>query len=249
MLQSEFSLLSTSTSFLLFCTHIPVMSTTNTYSRSGISTHRTICVWTYVTCILFHVCIPSPEPLGYWLWTIMYPNWVKSTHLPIVSTQHFLKCMQPWLCQLKRVRECFLTIMVINTNYFLFIYFTLTHECLLRKQTGRILLSCCLSFYVTGRDCQLRMCITIAALTIGGTMWCLSPSVSTVRMTFISFHTATLTPIPVCNITWPASSAEISITCSESSWALAWLVTACLHICFTAHLCSVLGGFVIFLLC
>lgn len=100
---------------------------------------------------------------------------------------------------------------------------------LLRKQTGCILLSC-FFLSVTGKDCQPRMCITIGALTIGGTMWCLSPSVSTVRMTFISLPTATLTPTPVCNITWPAWSAETWITCSGSSWASVWLVTACLSL-------------------
>lgn len=83
-------------------------------------------------------------------------------------------------------------------------------------------------FLVTGKDYQPRMCITTAAPTIGGTTWCLLPSVSTVRMTFISFHTATPTPTPVCSITWPVWSAEISITCSESSSASVWLVIACL---------------------
>lgn len=129
--------------------------------------------------------------------------------------------------------------------YFLFLQnnFSLTHQCSLRKQTRCISLSHCLSFFVTGKDCQPRMCITTAAPTIGGTTWCLSPSVSTARMMFISLRTATLTPTPVCNITWPAWSAEISITCSESSWASVWLVTACLH----TSLLHVLVAFQVFL--
>lgn len=108
--------------------------------------------------------------------------------------------------------------------------------CILRMLKGSRCLSFCL--FVAGKDCRPRMCITTAAQTTGGTMWCLLPSASTARTTFISSLTATPTPTRVCSITWPAWSAEISITWGVSSWASAWLVAACVARAF-ASVCRV----------
>lgn len=62
---------------------------------------------------------------------------------------------------------------------------------------------------VSGKDCQPRMCIITGAQTIGGTMWCPSPSVSTARMTCTSLPTVTPTPTLAYSTICPVLSKEI----------------------------------------